>query len=148
MIQNRKNDAFTLMEVMIAVTVIGVLAALAGPGIMRMREKLKVNSTMATIAALETAINDYREDMGGYPNKREGGLEAIVERPSGKAGAKWKGPYLKGRDTLPLDAWKNEFELHLGAQIVKDKKHKYYEIMSPGPSRDEDNEEDNIYKGE
>lgn len=142
-----KQEAFTLMEVMIAVVIIGVLATLALPGIMRMRKQLKVNSTKATMAAIESALHDYREDVGHFPTRQEGGLEAIVVRPRGSAGQKWDGSYLKGKIELPQDAWRYDFEFNLGPAIKDKARYKYYEIISSGPEGP-DNEKDNISMGE
>lgn len=143
----RKKEAFTLMEVMIAVVVIGVLATLAIPGVMRMRRQLQKNSTKATMAGIESALHDYRDDIGHFPTRQEGGLEAIVVRPRGPAGEKWDGPYLKGKDELPQDSWGYDFEFNLGPAIKSKTKYKYYEIISYGPEGP-DNEKDNISMGE
>ncbi|MBU1007633.1 type II secretion system major pseudopilin GspG [Candidatus Dependentiae bacterium] len=142
-----KQEAFTLMEIMIAMVVLGILATLAIPGVMRMREKIRVNQTKAVMASLETAINDYREDIGHFPTQQEGGLEALVVRPRGPAAQKWDGPYLKGKTELPQDAWGNDYELNLGAAIKNKAKHKYYEIISYGPAGPED-EKDIMFTGE
>jgi len=141
------RDAFTLMEVMIAVVIIGVLASLAVPGIMRMRKQLKINATKSTIAAIEVAIRDYQEDIGHMPTRQEGGLEALVVRPRGKAAEKWDGPYLKGQTEVPRDSWNYDFEYNTGPAIKNKAKYRYYEIISYGPNGPDD-ESDNIPMGE
>lgn len=143
----RKQDAFTLMEVMLAVVVIGILATLALPGIMRMRRRLQKNTTLATMATLETAIRDYQEDIGHFPTRQEGGLEAIVTRPRGKAAEKWDGPYLKGRTELPQDSWNYDFEYNTGPAIKDKARFKYFEIISTGPNGPDD-ESDDLSMGE
>lgn len=134
------------MEVMIAVVVIGILATFAIPNVMRMREKIKINTTKGTMAAIETALNEYNEDFGHFPNRREGGLDALVQQPQGPAAQKWNGPYLKGKTEIPLDSWGNPFEFNLRQDIVNKDKFKYYEIVSTGP-KGPDDENDNIYIG-
>lgn len=143
----QKRAAFTLIEVMIAVFVIGILATFAIPGAMRMWEKIKINTTKGTIASIETALYNYRDDIGHFPTKREGGLDALVQPPQGPGSEKWNGPYLKGKSEMPLDAWNSPFELNLGEDIVQKDKHKYYEIVSYGP-KGPDDDSDNIYMGE
>jgi general secretion pathway protein G len=142
----KKQDAFTIMEVMIAVIVIGILATFAIPNVMRMWKKIKVNTTMGVMATIETALHDYREDIGHFPRRKEGGLDALVQKPQGQGMEKWDGPYIKGKTEMPLDAWNQPFELNLPPDIVKKDKHKYYEIVSHGPNGPDD-ETDNIYIG-
>lgn len=143
----QKREAFTLMEVMIAVVVIGILATFAIPGVMRMREKIAINTTKGVMASLETALHDYRDDMGSFPTRKEGGLDALVQKPQGQSAEKWQGPYLKGKTEIPVDAWGNAYELNLGTDIIKKDKHRYYEIISHGPNGPDD-ETDTIYMGE
>ena len=143
MIQAKKQSAFTLMEVMIAVVVIGILATLAGPRVMKMLDKIKLNTTMGRMAAIETAIQNYREEMGPLPQR----LEDIVVKPTGKGSEKWDGPYIKGAKELPIDAWNNEFEYNKGQNIKHKDVYRYYEIISYGPTGEED-ESDYIHMGD
>jgi len=143
----QKREAFTLMEVMIAVVIIGIMATFAVPGIMRMLRKVKVNTTTGVMASIETALHDYRDDVGHFPRQKEGGLDALVQKPQGPGMEKWDGPYLKGKTEMPTDSWNNPFELNLPPNIIKKDKFKYYEIISHGPNGPED-ESDDIYMGE
>ena len=62
------------------------------------------------IESLETALNLYKLDNGGYPDTEQG-LQALIEKPEtgGKLPKNWrKGGYLdKGK--LPKDPWGNDF---------------------------------------
>jgi general secretion pathway protein G len=142
--KNRK--AFTLMEVLIAIIIIGILATLAGPQILKLRERIRVNSTKGTMAAIKSALQDYNEDMGRFPGRREGDLDALVQRPAGKEAERWDGPYLEGKDEIPLDAWSREFEYNLPPNIQHKNKYKYFEIISTGKNGPDD-EKDNIDMG-
>lgn len=146
MIHN-KQEAFTLMEVLIAVVIIGILATLAGPRIIEFKRKMEINASKATLAAIETALHDYRDDMGQFPSQKVGGLDALVQRPVGKGAERWNGPYLKGKTEVPTDYWNREIEYNLPPNIKHKNKYKYYELISYGPNGEED-ESDNFDFGE
>jgi|SaaInlStandDraft_4_1057021.scaffolds.fasta_scaffold71916_1 general secretion pathway protein G len=132
MIHSQKKDAFSLMEVMIAVIIMGVLASLAGPAILKKMRQLNVNATIATMANFKSALNDYREEVRHFPTKEEGGLEALVKAPKGLRG--WDGSYLEGKTEIPLDRWGNEYVYNRPPK--KYPVYKYYEIISEGDEVD------------
>jgi general secretion pathway protein G len=49
------------------------------------------------------ALEDFRRDVGRYPNQEEG-LSALVSPPLTLKSA-WRGPYPKSATTIPLDPW-------------------------------------------
>src|ERR1035441_4747113 len=70
----RKNGArgFTLIELMIAVTIIGILAAIAVPMYGNLIAKSHEGSTKANLGAIRSALSIYSGDNdAGYP--RDGG---------------------------------------------------------------------------
>ena len=127
----KKSAAFSLMEIMIVVAIIGALAAMVGPRLMGSFGKAQVATTKATMSTLKQALQDYNQDIGRFPTEADGGLNALVQRPKGKAGAKWDGPYLEGEEEVPEDAWGFEFEYNRPPKKNKGK-YKYYEIVSYG----------------
>ena len=145
MILSKKRDAFTLIEVLIAVVIVGILATLATPGLMKKMRDMRLNATKGTMAGIESALVDYRGDMGRFPTEREG-LEALIEKPGGKGSENWNGSYLKNSKAIPKDSWKTDFEYNLPPNI-KDKSLRYYELISYGPTG-EANESDYIHMGE
>ncbi len=52
----RSREAFTIMEVMIAVVIIGILAAIAGPPILKRMRAVNVNSTKSTMGGIKSAL--------------------------------------------------------------------------------------------
>ncbi len=131
-VRQRKNDAFTLMEVMLAVAILGILAALVGPGIVKKMRQVTVNTTKTKMENLKAAVLDYKVDIGHFPSKREGGLEALVVKPNIKGADRWDGPYLSGRKEVPLDGWRNDFDYNVGQDIKNKDKYRYFEIISYG----------------
>jgi general secretion pathway protein G len=91
---------FTLLELLVVVVIIGLLAGIVAPRYFGQVGKSEVNVARAQLDALEKALDQYRLDVGHYPNS-ELGLKALVERPASLP--KWSGPYL--RKDVPPDPW-------------------------------------------
>jgi general secretion pathway protein G len=105
------EKGFSLVEILIVVSIMALLVAVVGPNVMRQFDKSKVKTARIQIEQIRAALDIYSVDVGRYPDEREG-LKALVEQPGGVAG--WQGPYLRdGR--LPLDPWGRPFELKVAA---------------------------------
>ena len=133
--RKKANEAFTMIEILVVVMIIGSLAAWLIPGIFKRMAEAKVGTTKTIIVSVKNAITEYSMHMGHIPQKREGGLDALIEKPSGRGSEKWDGPYLT-QDDVPVDSWGNEFIYRVGADI-KNKKHRYYELISLGSNNEE-----------
>ena len=107
--KNTDCRGFTLIELMVVIVILGILAGLIIPRIMGRPEEAKQLKAKMQIESLETALNLYKLDNGGYPDTEQG-LQALIEKPeTGTLPKNWrKGGYLdKGR--LPKDPWGNDF---------------------------------------
>jgi len=102
----RNNKAFTLMEVMAVIVIIGFLAAMVSSKFMSSIEKAKVIKTKADLKVLHGAILNFKMDTGHYPTADEG-LIVLVEDPGDVDGYNSEG-YLETTG-IPRDAWKNEY---------------------------------------
>ena len=96
----KQQQGFTLMELLIVLTIIGMLAALVGPTLYQRIKPAKRAAAQAQIQNFMTALDSYFVDVGRYPNNREG-LKALREATPGTTN--WHGPYLK--KTIPKDPW-------------------------------------------
>ncbi len=96
-----RRMAFTLIEIMIVVVIIGMLAALVGPRIIGSMDKARVNTTKAQLVNLKDAVQRFYMDCSEYPRT----LEDLLVKTGN---AKWDGPYLDAK-TLPQDGWANDF---------------------------------------
>jgi len=115
--RQRKQQGFTLLELLVVIVIIGLLAGYVAPRYFSQVGRSEIQVARAQIESLEKALDQYRLDMKRYPSTEEG-LQALTTKP-GDAQA-WSGPYLK--KAVPLDPWgrpyvyrtpgqKGEFEL-------------------------------------
>ncbi|MCX7203331.1 MAG: type II secretion system major pseudopilin GspG, partial [Burkholderiales bacterium] len=77
----RRFSGFTLLELLVVLVILGLLAGLVAPRMFGNVSKSEVKVARAQIASLETAIENFRLDMGRYPSTEEG-LAALVNAPS------------------------------------------------------------------
>ncbi len=99
-------EGFTLVELLVVLAIIGLIAALATPQVLRYLESAKIDTTKAQIKNFESALELYYLDTGSYPTTEEG-LPALLTRP-GDATV-WNGPYVKNGG-LFLDAWSMPYQ--------------------------------------
>jgi general secretion pathway protein G len=92
---------FTLVEILVVITIIGLIMALVGPRVLNYLSESKVKTAKIQIQSFASALDLFYLDAGRYPSSAEG-LGALV-RPVGGIAA-WNGPYLKGGN-VPLDPW-------------------------------------------
>ncbi len=62
------QKGFTLIELMIVVTIVGVLAAIAVPSYQSYVIRSKVSEALAAMAACKTSIADYVANKGAFPS--------------------------------------------------------------------------------
>jgi general secretion pathway protein G len=103
--QNETRAAFTLVEIMVVVVILGILAATVIPQFMTTTQDAKINAAKANVSELENAVERFYIHMDRHPTTEEG-LKALVDPPSGDE-KKWRGPYIK---TLRPDPWQHEYQ--------------------------------------
>lgn len=104
-IDSKRSDAFTLIEIMVVVVILGVLAATILPQFIGTTHEAKVSTAKANIAELESALERFNIHMDRHPTSDEG-LKVLVEAPSNDE-KKWRGPYIK---VLRPDPWENPYQ--------------------------------------
>jgi len=98
---------FTLIEILVVVTVIAVLAALVAPNVFQHLGTAQDAAARSQIEMLGAALDAYRLDNGRYPTTAQG-LAALTAEPSAEPRPRnWRGPYL--RREVPLDPWGNAY---------------------------------------
>ncbi|HRK02055.1 MAG TPA: type II secretion system major pseudopilin GspG [Oligoflexia bacterium] len=100
---------FTLVEIMIVITLIGIVATLFVQNYTGKLEEGKRKSTKILMQQIRTALDDYYRNCNGYPTTAQGGLDALVKAPAdGSCKDYDPNGYLKDR-RVPKDAWDNDF---------------------------------------
>ena len=95
------SAGFTLLELLVVLGILALLAAVAGPSVLRYMGKARTETAKAQIASISTAVELYALDMGAAPSS-EVGLGALIAAPQGAT--RWRGPYLKNANGL-IDPW-------------------------------------------
>jgi general secretion pathway protein G len=95
---------FTLIELLVVIIVLGLLVGLVGPRLFGRVGQSKQAAARAQIELLGAALDQYRLDVGGYPNSGQG-LDALQRNPNVP---NWNGPYLK--KAVPKDPWGNAYK--------------------------------------
>ncbi len=127
-----KERGFTFFEILVVVTIIGLLAALVGPRLWSKITGGKQATAKMQIEMFGTALDAFRLDTGRYPTTEEG-LQALREKPSGVEN--WSGPYLPKE--LPVDPWKNAYVYKSPGE------HGDYDIISYGADKVEGGDGEN-----
>lgn len=96
-----KFGGFTLIELLVVLVILGLLAGLVGPQVMKYLGHSKTKTARLQLEDLGAGLDLYRLEIGHYPGSDEG-LDALVRQPAGQAN--WNGPYLK-KKVLPNDPW-------------------------------------------
>lgn len=96
-----KPNGYTLVELLVVLVILGLLAALVGPRVIKYLGSAKTDTAAIQIERLGGVLDLYRLEVGRYPTEQEG-LISLVERPP-QVDA-WSGPYLKNRNSL-TDPW-------------------------------------------
>lgn len=132
----RKNEAFTMIEIMVVLFIIGLLATFVGPQVKRFFYKGNEAATKVYLNQVSDAISRYYMDIGHYPKKEEGSLRALVERPNRPdVASKWDGPYVE--EEKLFDKWGNEFIYNCPPEKHKDV-YRYFELISYGETGEEE----------
>ncbi len=96
---------FTLVEMLVVITIIGLIMGLIGPRVLNYLNESKVKAARIQLQSFSSALDLFYLDAGRYPSTSEG-LAALVQRTSGVGS--WNGPYLKGGN-LPNDPWNHAY---------------------------------------
>lgn len=132
--RSHAQEGFSFIEIVVAVLIMGILAAVVGTGALNYLKRANRNSTISSLNSLSQAIDLYKADTGAYPKQ----LDELIEAPKGALAKKWQGPYLSKAKT-PQDGWGHDFYY----KITPGGKHPY-DLYSYGPNGEEGPEEEHI----
>jgi general secretion pathway protein G len=134
-IGNRKSrikNGFTLVEMLLVVTIIGILAALVIPKIAGTSDRARKQAALADInGGIKSALGQFEVDNGFYPRS----LQDLIVAPGNAKN--WHGPYFDP-PKLPTDPWGNPYIYYYPG------KHNPtgYDLLSMGPDSKENTADD------
>lgn len=130
--------AFTLLEVLMVVAIIGLLAAFVVPNLFGARDTAQIQLVQSTVdRGMNGALDLYKTHMGRFPREDDGGLMALVEEPDDdEEGKNWHGPYLKPEDLQ--DSWGNDFIYECPGTYNENG----YDLSSAGPDGETGTDDD------
>ena len=129
------RKAFTLVELLLVLVVLGTLAAIVLPKFSGTSERARKTQAQTQISTFKTALDMFETDNGYYP-KGKSGLMDLIQQP--RDAQSWHGPYLQNESGIPDDPWRHPYI------YVCPGKHNpsSYDIMSMGPDGREGTDDD------
>lgn len=108
-----RPDAFTLVEIMIVVVIIGLLAAMAIPAFKRVQRAAISKRYLNDVRQIRDAVERYTLENGSYPPNGEAGLHPSlngyvpdsVRRSSTPLGGVWDWDYQQSGVTAMVSVW-------------------------------------------
>lgn len=116
------TKGMTLIEIMVVITIIGLVATMFTVNVMGRMKKAKIKTAGTQIKSIEQALEQYYLDEGEYPSS-EDGLGALAD-------------LFKG-GKVPKDAWKKDFVYMSPGPDGED-----FVVISPGPDGKEGTDDD------
>jgi general secretion pathway protein G len=102
------KKAFSLIEIMIVIVILGLIASLVVPNLIGQSEKAKEKLVCIQMKSLKDSLDSFKIEEGSYPTTQEG-LEALIKNPNPQ---KYKNYPQKGflsSKKLPKDPWGNDY---------------------------------------
>jgi len=117
----KMKKAFSLMELMVVIIILGLLASFVLPSLTGKSEDAKKKITCVQMKSISQALKMYKIDTSSYPTTEEG-LQLLVEKK-----------YFED-NKLPVDSWGNSFIYTFDEDI--------FEIISLGADKKESGGDD------
>ncbi|MDD2763811.1 MAG: type II secretion system major pseudopilin GspG [Opitutaceae bacterium] len=132
----RMVRAFTLLEILVVLAIIGLLVSLAVTNVGNLFSGSQKDITRLFVTqSMQAPLNAYKIHLGDYPTTAEG-LQALVT-PSANKADRWRGPYLQD-SKLPVDPWGESYQYRYPG--VKNKNG--YDLWSKGPDKTDGTQDD------
>ena len=130
------RSAFTLLEILIALAILGLLVGLTVSKLGGIFDGAKTDTAHLFVKeSLSTALQAYKIHMGDYPSTEEG-IQALITAPA-KNSDRWRGPYIEG-NKKPVDPWGEEYLYKYPGVHNKTG----YDLWSKGPDKTDGTDDD------
>jgi len=131
--KNQKRKAFSLMELMVVIIILGLLAALVMPNIISKGEQAKQKLVCIQMESIANSLQMFKLSNGVYPDTEEG-IEALVKNPDEEKYPSYEPGYL---EKVPQDPWKHAYI------YIKDE-NSGFDLMSMGADGKEGGSDENM----
>lgn len=128
----KSMSGFTLVELLVVLIILGLVASIAGPNVMKYLGSSKAKTAKLQIKEIGSALELYFLDTGQYPPSEQG-LKLLVNNDASVMG--WNGPYFK-QAQIPLDPWGNNYVYQMPGD------HGAFDLMSYGADNQPGGESD------
>ena len=123
-VANAMRAGFTLIEILVAVAIIGILGTVATVSIPKILENAKIKAAKSGVDSLKNAVVTYNIEKGKYPSD----LKALVEASGDDE------PVVEGGEGALYDPW--------GVEYKYERKGKKIVVISAGPDGEFGGEDD------
>ena len=107
--QQKSRKAFSLIELMIVIVILGLLAAMVMPSLTGKGEEAKRNLVCVQMKSIYNgALDMFKVNNSIYPSTSEG-LEALISNPDTDKYSNYSASGYFKDSKLPKDSWGNEF---------------------------------------
>jgi general secretion pathway protein G len=113
---------FTLVELLVVLIILGLVASIAGPNVMKYLGTSKTKAARLQLKEIESSLELFFLDTGKYPSSGVG-LKALIKNDESIIG--WNGPYFK-KAVVPNDPWGNSYV------YVVPGEHSVFDLLSLG----------------
>ena len=92
--QRRRSRGMTLIEIMVVITILGLIAAAVGVAVIPQLNQARIDRARLDIKNIQNALKLYYTKKGNYPDTATG-LRGLVE--------------MQALEAIPRDPWNNEY---------------------------------------
>ena len=117
----RRQQGFTLVEIMVVIVIIGLLATLVVPNVIGMSDEAKVKKAQSDVTSIYNQAKLFRVKNGKVPSMED------LTTPDDKGQA-----YIENLNT---DPWEHEY-------VIRETDRGKFEVISMGPDGSEGTEDD------
>lgn len=121
----RHQLGLTLIEILVVVTILGIIASIVGIQVANQLEEAKVDTARIQMADIGKALDLFKVKFNKYPQS----LSELVTPPEGKK------PLM---ERIPKDPWDNDYIYIFPGQHNPGK----FDLQSKGPDEQTDSEDD------
>lgn len=107
--EHGREAGFTLLELLVVLAILGLLAAIVGPQVIKYLDSSKSQTARVQAKNVVAALNLFKLDASRFPTQEEG-VGSLITKPPNVAN--WNGPYLPDQSAI-VDPWGRTYLLRI-----------------------------------